>query len=728
MNCFFRNLILRNLILFVSLITCSCFINENVSGSSINIEGCKLDLNKMNFGYDFQSKNLIYLDGDISKDNLLVKNVLIKQNNNINNLELDYFYNGIEKSKTYIISNETYNELKDNAILLEPSNNIFFKKANNSLDDLLKEMTSTDKYIDNFLRIFYDTGEISFDSLFDIIPKQIFRLEENFSYIGLEYGFFVKTNNDKSVQEKNVLKNILLFNIEHNYPYCSGSEYRLLLRLQDFIGFNLIYTQNSDSNDEAFHFSNMNYSLRLSNVVMSASMENVNELNKFDDNYKAIEDNGDFMCSATLNFSGRTTSIDDLTLLGESLKTTLFYTVGDKSLETLFGPFGTIVSYFANSIEEYNEESEKFEEKRKITADNSENRYTFGMTPADQLKKYGGYIKSFTASPKYKGDSKGILFYHPFNDYIELKIELSRMDSFSDTSYLTRLLYGLQFDIYDFDENIVLDTISKDFDYIYYQREAEIIEIKENHFKKTINLNPNEIMFFRFKQEKSSNYCRIVLNQKNINFNLISVSYDDDMKCITNENILEALSGFNNPTYEVYLSGLLDRIFEVNGAEIKYDAYYLAAFKNLNTVEKQLTINVEPVINEEITTMGTTYNIPIDTSLESNLPVGYNFKLLFKNSGNIHIDILLEKYELTYTAYDYSEFQLFNSLSNEEIIDSDVFSNRSITIDLMPYKSKTLLGYINSVYKSYVKGNLSFTATMKEPSFIVNPMYNAIGD
>lgn len=159
--------------------------------------------------------------------------------------------------------------------------------------------TDYDKYIDEYEEIyknkvhtFYGFGlniSVSDDPIINIIPKQLFVARGTYSYIGKEYGFYVKTVQD--YYDDNY-SDFIVFDIETVQPYPGRTNGMLppsvtirplfsgTIRYVTSWGNIVVYDGYSDPN------------LALANIQVAGALNNINESNIGDADYVASKDYG----------------------------------------------------------------------------------------------------------------------------------------------------------------------------------------------------------------------------------------------------------------------------------------------------------------------------------------------------------------------------------------------------------------------------------------------------
>ena len=186
---------------------------------------------------------------------------------------------------------------------------------NGNIDAISELYTSTDEYLDEYS---FDGGsaisgsKYKVDDIIYIIPKYYFCNEDEYTYIGKEYGFYIKTNRKKTGK---YVSQIFVFDIElelpgfHNTP--STAKVTLIPKIQGIYEYydrsysSILFDSCIEEGYTCALFpKKKTYDLYLNDVEFTFVTENKNSKNYGDLDYNPNNDYGDYILQTEYSFDG----------------------------------------------------------------------------------------------------------------------------------------------------------------------------------------------------------------------------------------------------------------------------------------------------------------------------------------------------------------------------------------------------------------------------------------
>ncbi len=288
------------------------------------------------------------------------------------------------------------------------------------------------------------------DPIINLIPRNLFITRGTYSYIGLEYGFYIKTYQDYGNDN---ISEFILFDITRTelYPERLSND-------APIIKINPVYSGSAmyDYSRKVIHepFSIDTY-LALANINVKVGLRNYDQLNIDDSGYNKYNDYGNFFSSSSVTAKGEGIKRDktnvDLSLLKIAV-------AGVKFL--IPGPVGTIVSmigrpiltatesyfngYYASNRVSYHN-LEKLSDGRYFG-----NQTTLGNNNANSvINNYGNLPKDLTAvlvNNSHNTNTNYPLLYKNNTDYFQVSYSLAQKDS--SINWNTLVSTEISLDIY----------------------------------------------------------------------------------------------------------------------------------------------------------------------------------------------------------------------------------------------------------------------------------------
>lgn len=172
--------------------------------------------------------------------------------------------------------------------------------------------TNDDKFINEYEEIYKDNvqtataiagiSSISDDPIINIIPKSLFISRGTYSYIGKEYGFYIKTVQD---YENDNISEFIVFDIENVQPYPGRTATMPApsITIRPVFSGTIRYTTNWGGGIVIYNsYSDPN--LAIANIQIAGAINNIDELNIGDQNYNSYQDYGYAFSSFSLKTLG----------------------------------------------------------------------------------------------------------------------------------------------------------------------------------------------------------------------------------------------------------------------------------------------------------------------------------------------------------------------------------------------------------------------------------------
>lgn len=264
--------------------------------------------------YNLSSTNNIEVLYFNNKSEVLVKVYAVIDNNSFDCLIKDatdsaLIDNETEK-KVFDISYNFEREFKSNlsAKILQNSNAQLLSYS--AIDECSIGHTNSDRFIKEYIKsykrkqyyttmgTYQPTGN---DPIVNIIPYSLFRRPIIYSFIGLEYGFYIHTYEDYG---DNNYSEIFVFDVEHKQKISGQMGGVKVTPLFSGVLYFESSTDTISYRNKAIVTETMNPNLALSNISVSLGLTNNNAPNIGDDDYKANDDVGNYISSTLLTVNG----------------------------------------------------------------------------------------------------------------------------------------------------------------------------------------------------------------------------------------------------------------------------------------------------------------------------------------------------------------------------------------------------------------------------------------
>ena len=697
---------LKRLLIFIFLLVIPFFMGPNIHngyGLIINLGPTSLNLEKINFGYDESSDDLISIDSNLNNHDITINNILIDKEQSEIKGGISYLYKGTSRFKEFKLSEEDFLKLKSKSRIINNQSKISKKRNSNNQNNQVND-------IDVFANIVFDeyekTGNVTKEKIYKVIPEDYFFSESKGGFIGKHFGFYLYPFDFVSHLKKGYG---ILFKIDIDKPFYVRSDYNIELNINKFLG--LYYERYAPFEREDIMIEASRNTLQLRDVSFSTMIQNVELPNDNEEDYFLENDFGDYIGECVLNFNGSLTdnfSFDDFrNQIGVNLS---YWTLGEV-LEKIAGRFGTAISILTESL------IETAMENSEVTMDNSVNTHIFSYDFQDQCERYGGLIRALVVKPRINSDKGTIYFGREYSNYLNLIVKLTRAIS-NDRSYLMKGYVGIQCSIYHPDIMGTVDTLSQDLDIGYFQyRPVEYnIDNFGLHHEETIESNKSyRIIVF---PKEFFGYYNLILNKPNLKILIESYKFIDRDKTKIFKEILfpETLIG----TSEILLTLYIDEELTNQNNSVENKNFLLITITNMNTTAIDLEIDLNLEIDKTINKPKSSFSFEFNTN-SSNLAQGYNF-IMDLYPENFLYDFRYSVFKFDYYAYNTSKMLLQKNGDTSYLVEENVASKK--TIDLLSLRPCILFCSILPFEENYVSGKIEFEIEKISISLEVNEITN----